>query len=262
VIVQLVADLKPSRIVTIHSPLHQINFDGPAERLARAMALYNGYPVRAFIGYRTPGSLGTYAGKERDIPTITFELPRAGPVPVWLPNAWALLAAVNFDATPSQVRTRLFPYRITVEQGVPVPPDEFEAVFDRVLSDPRGWKGSGRVIFQREAYDLALFAVHLVSPAAADRLCSPLRTLGRWNCAIGNRVVINAERWATGVKGWPIEDYRTWVINHEVGHALGLKHESCPGSGKRAPVMMQQSKALHSCLLNIWPLPEELARAR
>ena len=32
------------------------------------------YPVEASIGYPTPGSFGTWAGIERNIPTITLEL--------------------------------------------------------------------------------------------------------------------------------------------------------------------------------------------
>ena len=32
------------------------------------------YPVEESIGYPTPGSFGTYAGVERNIPTITLEM--------------------------------------------------------------------------------------------------------------------------------------------------------------------------------------------
>jgi protein MpaA len=43
------------------------------------MARAAGYPLRASIGYETPGSLGSYSGVELGIPTITFELPRTLP---------------------------------------------------------------------------------------------------------------------------------------------------------------------------------------
>lgn len=89
--------LRPGRIVSVHSmdkPCN--NYDGPAEGLARRMAAANGYPVRASIGYPTPGSLGSWAGTDRHIPIITLELPAAAPAAAsWAANREALLAAVN-----------------------------------------------------------------------------------------------------------------------------------------------------------------------
>ena len=38
------------------------------------------YPTESSIGYPTPGSFGTWAGVERDIPTITLELDEEIPV--------------------------------------------------------------------------------------------------------------------------------------------------------------------------------------
>lgn len=35
-----------------------------------------GYTIQEDIGYPTPGCLGTYAGLERDIPTLTYEIQR------------------------------------------------------------------------------------------------------------------------------------------------------------------------------------------
>lgn len=73
----------PEVIIVLHSirsgPF--VNFDGPAREYARAFAQAAGaadprWTVRASMGYPTPGSLGTWAGVERQIPTLTVELAR------------------------------------------------------------------------------------------------------------------------------------------------------------------------------------------
>ncbi len=66
---------RPDLIITLHTPYRVVNFDGPAQDIAQLMSDLNNYPVQQDIGYSTPGSFGTYAGIERNIPTITLELP-------------------------------------------------------------------------------------------------------------------------------------------------------------------------------------------
>ena len=61
-------------IITIHSPYKTVNYDGPAETLAKKVSDIVGYPVSSDIGYATPGSFGTYCGKEHSIPTLTIEI--------------------------------------------------------------------------------------------------------------------------------------------------------------------------------------------
>ncbi len=96
VVIKLIEQYQPRKIITVHSPYQVINYDGPAEALAIAMAEGNGYPVVSDIGYPTPGSFGTYAGIERNIPAITLELPEDEPLEtVWVKNEAALLAAIT-----------------------------------------------------------------------------------------------------------------------------------------------------------------------
>ncbi len=66
---------KPVVIYSLHSwnPLLNVNGDLPE---AQVIAEKTGYKIEGDIGYPTPGSLGTYAGKERNIPTLTYEIER------------------------------------------------------------------------------------------------------------------------------------------------------------------------------------------
>lgn len=64
----------PNLVMTIHAPYKVVNYDGPAKEIAEKISNIIKYPVEASIGYPTPGSFGTWAGVERDIPTITLEV--------------------------------------------------------------------------------------------------------------------------------------------------------------------------------------------
>ena len=58
------------------------------------------------------------------------------------------------------------------------------------------------------------------------------------------RVFVNEARWVRGAVPFQgdIGSYRQYLINHEVGHAIGYqRHEPCAENGALAPVMMQQT---------------------
>lgn len=73
-VMEIIDEYKPDVILTLHAPYKVVNFDGPAEEIAKEISKIINYPVQSDIGYPTPGSFGTYAGIERNIPTITLEL--------------------------------------------------------------------------------------------------------------------------------------------------------------------------------------------
>ena len=93
-------EFPPSYIVTLHEPLNCVDFDGPAELLARAMGEVCPLPVKK-LGSR-PGSLGSFAGVTLGIPTVTFELPRnardLNDDQLWALYGNALLTAVTWDS--------------------------------------------------------------------------------------------------------------------------------------------------------------------
>lgn len=73
-VISVVEKYNPKIILTLHAPFKVVNYDGDARSLAEEISQIINYPVEGNIGYPTPGSFGTWAGVERNIPTITLEL--------------------------------------------------------------------------------------------------------------------------------------------------------------------------------------------
>lgn len=73
-VIEVVKKYNPQLIVTLHAPYCIVNYDGDAADIAEDISEIIGYPVQKSIGYETPGSFGTWAGIENNIPTITLEL--------------------------------------------------------------------------------------------------------------------------------------------------------------------------------------------
>ena len=73
-LIEVMDKYQPSAVLTLHTPYKIVNYDGPAQELADRISEIMNYPVEESIGYPTPGSFGTYAGVERNIPTITLEM--------------------------------------------------------------------------------------------------------------------------------------------------------------------------------------------
>ncbi len=149
---------------------------------------------------------------------------------------------------------------VEVEDGIGVDGATFAAAVEATLGDPRSWGNGGRMSFQRVdttdpgGYE---FRVSLVSPGSMERYCPGVCTGGYTSCRYGERAVINLARWETAVPHYDgdVATYREYVVNHEVGHALGNGHQPCPGPGRPAPVMQQQTLRLDGCTRNAWPFP-------
>lgn len=73
-LISVIEEFKPELILTLHAPYKVVNYDGNALDIANKISEIIKYPVEASIGYPTPGSFGTWAGIEKNIPTITLEL--------------------------------------------------------------------------------------------------------------------------------------------------------------------------------------------
>ncbi|HLM22668.1 MAG TPA: DUF3152 domain-containing protein [Propionibacteriaceae bacterium] len=151
---------------------------------------------------------------------------------------------------------RLIRYDVRVEDGLPIDPDEAAALIQQVLDDKRSWRGTGRWRFELATIgESASLHAYLATPDTTDKLCAPLLTRGELSCRRGERVVLNAKRWLIGADsyGSDLTNYRRYLVNHEFGHVLGKGHVDCPGPGRQAPLMMQQTKGLGGCRKNPWP---------
>jgi hypothetical protein len=136
----------------------------------------------------------------------------------------------------------------------------FAAVVDHTLGDRRSWVAARRFRLQRvPPATRAEFTIFLASARTSQKMCRTggLETGAYTSCRVPGKVIINDDRWEGSVRGYgaPLTTYRAYAINHEVGHQLGHGHERCPGKGRRAPVMMQQTLGLKGCVANAWPYP-------
>ncbi|WJK42202.1 DUF3152 domain-containing protein [Solwaraspora sp. WMMA2056] len=173
-----------------------------------------------------------------------------------------------FGATQGDIAGRsgtLRRYRVAVEVGADEDVEAFGEIVDRTLADPGSWTGGGQWRLQRvpdrAGHD---FTVYLATAQTAYRMCQAgwvdIRIDGvpYTSCRAQGKVIINLDRWRRSVDHYvqaqvPLDVYRTYVLNHEVGHELGHGHERCPGDGEPAPVMMQQTLFLNGCVANPWP---------
>ncbi|MEV7330988.1 DUF3152 domain-containing protein [Micromonospora sp. NPDC093244] len=156
-------------------------------------------------------------------------------------------------------------YRVAVESGSAEDAVGFGRAVEAALAGPGSWVDSGRLRLQQVPGNAPRdFTVYLATARTAGRMCAAggvdIRIGGRpyTSCRAPGQVIINLDRWRLSVPhyvsaGVPLSVYRTYVVNHEVGHQLGHRHERCPGAGRPAPVMMQQTLFLNGCRVNPWP---------
>ena len=152
---------------------------------------------------------------------------------------------------------KLLTYRAEVEGGSNVDADVFARAVDATLSDSKSWTADGKWAFRRVGAGKVDFVVRLATPYTVDKICGAagLQTGGYVSCRTGELVMINLARWELAIPDYKgdVALYRRYVINHEVGHRLGHGHELCPGKGRLAPIMQQQTYGLKGCVPNGWP---------
>lgn len=126
---------------------------------------------------------------------------------------------------------------------------QFDFYLIAYLNSPDGWSQEG-YFFEPIERDADVH-IRLSSTASIKVLCPGISGL---SCAElgGRKMYLNAERWFTGspASGLDLDNYRQYMVSHEIGHILGHDHKKCSCKGCRAPVMMQQTLGLHGCTPN------------
>jgi hypothetical protein len=144
-------------------------------------------------------------------------------------------------------------YLTRVDPDVRYDGARFASEVDMYLADPEGWESKG--------YNFVRVGLRQKTPKTVVIQLSSPSTIGKsgcenpsLSCAVmnGTELHVNAMRWMRGSKesGLPLQEYRQYVISHEMGHILGNDHVKCPGAGQSAPIMMQQTLGIGSCVPN------------
>ena len=213
-------------------------------------------PGRDPGGARTTLAPGTAAGSTAPVTTAAAASPAPGSAtPRAILHGTGSCRTVWVDRAAA-APGRTVRYAVQIEGGIPVDGATFDAAVHATLTDPRGWQPVDHVAFAEVADPAqAAIIVTLATPPTTDALCAPLDTAGWLDCWNGARAVINSDRWLYGADsyGSALAAYRNEVVNHEVGHGLGHGHLFCPGPGRNAPVMQQQTISLQGCRANPWP---------
>jgi hypothetical protein len=197
---------------------------------------------------------------------------KAGALPAGAPytqhghESWSVIPGSGDRFGPPDAN-KFFRYTIELEDGVDpasfINENAFASTVDHALHDSHSWIGGvdnvpgsegSTYAFQRisaadaqgiPVTDKSFFRISLTSPATTQKECGydiQLET----SCfqPQDQRVVLNLARWVRGANayGQDVQGYWTYMVNHEVGHAIGHpNHMPCPQDGDPAPIMMQQS---------------------
>lgn len=252
--------------------------------------------AKARGGPDRPGLAGHWCGGDRDprrtasrscsfdanLPAGT--LPDGGPFTEAGDKTWRVVPGTTPQV--GQGTVKVFRYTVEIENGLDPTmyggDNAFAQMVDQTLTNPKGWTHNPQFAFVRIDSGKPDFRISLVSPTTVRGGCGYEFRLETscYNPSFGgmdrqSRVFINEARWVRGAVPFEgdVGSYRQYVINHEVGHAIGyLRHEPCDQQGGLAPVMMQQTFSTSNddaakfdpdfvkadgktCRFNPWPYP-------
>lgn len=124
-------------------------------------------------------------------------------------------------------------------------PEQFQFYVMVYLNDPDGWAKHGYYFEPVSRNEDVL--IRLCSDKTIEKECN----FKGLSCAEmhGKHIYVNSHRWFHGStkSKLNLEDYRQYLVSHEMGHILGHDHEKCECKGCKAPIMMQQTVGIGEC---------------
>ena len=123
---------------------------------------------------------------------------------------------------------------------------------ENVLSDQRG------LIRLGYHFEYTTTSPHITINFVPDTTVTRICSFKGLSCAdlSNNHIYINIKRWQRGASAskLSLDDYRTYLLQHEILHLLGRDHVQCGRPGTKVPVMVQQTLGIGQCKPNPWPL--------
>ena len=150
---------------------------------------------------------------------------------------------------------------LTVHADAVTPQQVFEKIAAPLVEHPLGWKHL-RVVHDAASADSV---VTLTPQRIIDQMFPKEFAKKKLSvCNMETREVwMNEDRWRRTIPDnshLPLSAYRAYMVQHELGHALGHEHaRKCSKRGDAAPVMIQQTLGIGKCSPNPFPTSRELA---
>lgn len=152
---------------------------------------------------------------------------------------------------------------LTVHPDAVTQAEVFEHIAAPLVEHRLGWKGLS-VVHTHAAAD----SVVTLTPRHVMRTLFPEFQDQRLSvCDMQTREVwLNEDRWRRvlpDASHLPLPAYRAYMVQHELGHALGHGHDQHKGTpGEPAPVMIQQTLGIGTYSPNPFPTSTEMANQK
>lgn len=140
----------------------------------------------------------------------------------------------------------------------------FQAKVKIILTDPKGWRRANIDFVETSDKKKTLYVITLAPNKFITKTCG----FKNMSCTImkHNICFINLQRWLSGSphSNMNLNQYRYYVVNHEVGHMLDLddyfKKAKGQEIGTPGPVMVQHTLGNNGFLPNCKPTTDEISK--